>query len=93
MLTTEIPKLSFRISNLQKYIRSLEGTLVFVLPLPPSVEYFVQLWGPQHEDMDLLEQFQMKTMTVIRGLEHLSYEERLGELGLVQPEEKTSGRF
>lgn len=43
MLTTEIPKLSFRISNLQKYTRSLEGTLVFVLPLPPSVEYFVQL--------------------------------------------------
>lgn len=31
--------------------------------------------------MDLLEQFQMRTMTMIRGLEHLSSEERLGELG------------
>ncbi|PKU47101.1 hypothetical protein llap_2596 [Limosa lapponica baueri] len=50
----------------------------------PHLEYCIQLWGLQHQkDMDLL-----KATKMIRRLEHLSYEDRLRELGLSSLEKK-----
>ncbi|PKU47115.1 hypothetical protein llap_2555 [Limosa lapponica baueri] len=49
----------------------------------PHLEYCILLWGPQHKkDMDLSEQAQRRATKMIRGMEQLSYEDRLRELQL-----------
>ncbi|PKU47570.1 rna-directed dna polymerase from mobile element jockey- hypothetical protein [Limosa lapponica baueri] len=55
----------------------------------PHLEYCIQLWSLQHREvMDLLELVHKRAMKMIRGLEHLSYEDRLRELGLFSLEKR-----
>ncbi len=49
----------------------------------PHLEYCTQMWSPRYRiDVDLFECIQRRATKMVHRMEHLSYKDRLRELGL-----------
>lgn len=59
----------------------------------PHLKFYVQLWDPQHTYMDLLERVQERPTKMLRGLMHLSHEDRLRDLGFFSLQKNLSDTF
>ena len=58
----------------------------------PYPEYRVQFWRPQYKkDMHLLEQVERRATKMVRGMEHLSYKETLGDWGFSLEKRRIEG--
>lgn len=54
----------------------------------PVLECCVLCWVPQHRNVDVQERAQQRGTQVIKGLESLSHEERLTDMGTCSPEQR-----
>ena len=71
-------------SEMNTQIKSFYSLLIPGLFLPAKLHF----WAPQiTKDRELLERVQCRATKMIKGVEHLPYEERLRELGLFILEE------
>ena len=64
---------------------------LYAVLMSPHLEYYVQFWFCLFiRDRDLLEGDLWRAMEMIKGLEHLPYEERLSNPGLFKSGEKNT---
>ena len=63
--------------------------ILYSMLVRPQLEHCIQMWSPQYRrDTDLLEHIQRRAAKMIQGMEYLSYEDRLRELGLFSLEKR-----
>ena len=90
-----VPKSNCILGRIKKGVASREREVL--VPLYSALVWShlqscVQAWGPQYrKDVELLEWVRRRATKMVRGLEHLSYEERLRELACLAWRREGSG--